>query len=118
MAESQRDRTSEPARSGPPKVLAHPPVFRPGIPGWLLLGTIAVGAILRLSAASHGGLWRDEALFLFVSRIEPFSKLLNFLRLHESHPPGFYVLMRWWSGLLGRSESAAVGLSLVFGVAL
>jgi mannosyltransferase len=102
----------------PPHVLVHPPVFRPGLPGWLLLGTIGVGAILRLSAVSHGGLWRDEALFLFVSRIDPLSKLLNFLRLHESHPPGFYLLMRWWSALLGRSGSAAVGLSLVFGVAL
>src|SRR5262249_28335868 len=60
----------------------------------------------------------DEAMFLFVTRMEPLSKLLNFLRLHESHPPGFYLLMRWWSTLLGRSESAAVGLSLVFGVAL
>ncbi len=99
-------------------MLAHPPVVRPGLPGWLLFGTIAVGAVLRLSAASHGGLWRDEALFLFVSRIEPLSKLINFLRLHESHPPGFYLLMRWWSGLLGRSESAAVGLSLAFGVIL
>jgi mannosyltransferase len=118
MAESQRDPSSEPPRSGPPQVLAHPPVFRPGLPGWLLLGTIGVGAILRLSAASHGGLWRDEALFLFVSRMEPLSKLLHFLRLHESHPPGFYLLMRWWSGLLGQSESAAVGLSLAFGVAL
>ena len=110
MAESPRDPTAHHPRSGAEKVLAHPPVFRPGLPGWLLFGTIAVGAVLRLSAASHGGLWRDEAMFLFVSRIEPFSKLLNFLRLHESHPPGFYLLMRWWSGLLGRSESAAVGL--------
>lgn len=99
-------------------VLPHPPIFRPGLPGWVLLGAIAVGGMLRLSAASHGGLWRDEALFLFVSRIQPFSRLLNFLRLHESHPPGFYLLMRWWSALFGRSESAAVGLSLVFGVAL
>lgn len=118
MPEVERDPISDPPRSGAPQVLTHPPVFRPGLPGWLLLGTIAVGAVLRVSAASHGGLWRDEALFLFVSRMEPLSKLFNFLRLHESHPPGFYLLMRWWSSLLGRSESAAVGLSLLFGVAL
>jgi mannosyltransferase len=118
MSNTQRDPSSDFPRSGAPEVLVRPPVLRPGLPGWLLLGVISVGAILRLGAASHGGLWRDEALFLFVSRIEPLSKLLNFLRLHESHPPGFYLLMRWWSGLLGRSESAAVGLSLVFGVAL
>jgi len=74
--------------------------------------------MLRLSAAFRGGLYRDEALFLFVSRLKPFSRLLDFLRLHESHPPGYYLLMSWWSGLLGRSEAAAVALSLVFGVAL
>lgn len=115
---SQNLSPSEVPRSGPPRVLVRPPVFRPGLPGWLLLGTVALGAMLRLSAASRGGLWRDEALFLFVSRMEPFPRLLEFLQLHESHPPGFYLLMQWWSGLLGRSESAAVGLSLVFGVAL
>ena len=102
----------------PPTVLTRPPVFRPGLAGWLLFGTIMVGSFLRVRAASHGSLWRDEALFLFVARLEPFGKLLKFLRLHESHPPGFYLLMRWWSELFGRSESAAVGLSLVFGVTL
>ena len=106
----------EPPR--PPAVLRRPPVFRPGIPGWLLIGTTVIGALLRFRAAAHGGLWRDEALFLFVSRLEPLSKLLTFLRQHESHPPGFYLLMRAWSSLLGRSESAAVGLSLLVGVAL
>ena len=118
MPESHTDSCSAPPRSGAGRILPHPPILRPGVPGWLLFSAIAVGAILRLSAASHGGLWRDEALFLFVSRMEPLSKLLNFLRLHESHPPGFYLLMRWWTSLLGGSESAAVGLSLVFGVAL
>ncbi len=106
------------SRGGRPRNLVRPPVFPPGLPGWLFVGTIVIGAMLRLAAASHGGLWRDEALFLFVSRIEPFTGLLNFLQLHESHPPGFYILMRWWSELLGRSESAAIGLSLGFGIAL
>ncbi|MGH7497948.1 MAG: glycosyltransferase family 39 protein [Gemmatimonadales bacterium] len=110
--------SSDGAPRRPPVVLVGPPVFRPGLPGWLLIGTIGLGALLRFSAAAHGGLWRDEALFLFVSRIEPFSKLLGFLRQHESHPPGFYLLMRAWSELLGRSESAAVGLSLLIGVTL
>jgi hypothetical protein len=106
------------SRGGGRSELVRPSVSPPGVWGWLLVGSIAIGAMLRLAAASHGGLWRDEALFLFVSRIEPFTGLLNFLRLHESHPPGFYILMRWWSELLGRSESAAIELSLGFGIAL
>jgi len=103
---------------GRPRNLVRRPVFSPDLLSWLLVGTVVIGAMLRLAAASRGGLWRDEALFLFISRIEPFSRMLNFLELHESHPPGFYILMRWWSGLLGRSEAAAIGQSLGFGIAL
>ena len=109
----------EPAgRSRAPAPAGGPPSF-PGGPSPFLLPLIVVfGEWLRLASAGTSGLWRDEALFLFVSRMESLPELLRYLRLHESHPPGYYLLLRWWGAGFGHSEAGAMALSLGLGVAL
>ena len=77
-----------------------------------------VGLVLRIAMARRGGLWCDEAQFLWIVRIPTFGGMIDFLRHHESHPPLFYILMRWWLSVFGDSEPAALALPVLCGVAL
>jgi mannosyltransferase len=86
------------------------------------VGFVAVctllGFVLRIGMARRGGLWCDEAQFLWIVRIPTLGGMLDFLWHHESHPPLFYVLMRGWLGVFGDSEPAALALPILFGAAL
>jgi 4-amino-4-deoxy-L-arabinose transferase-like glycosyltransferase len=86
---------------------------------WILLA-LAVCASLaaRLIRAAGSGLWRDEGLFLFVAGSPTIGDLVDFLRLHDSHPPLFYLLMRLWRAAFGQSVAAAQALPVLLGVAL
>lgn len=83
-----------------------------------LLALSIVALVVRVLLAVRGGLWRDEALFLFVVRSPSLSAMMDFLRLHESHPPLFYALMRVWLSIAGDSDAAALALPVAAGIAL
>ena len=72
---------------------------------------------LRVLLAVRSGLWRDEALFLFVTRLPTTTDMLDFLRWNESHPPLFYLLMRALFAVFGPSANVALGVSVVLGIA-
>lgn len=74
-----------------------------------------LGLVLRVLYATRSGIWRDEALFLSVSRL-PLGQMVDFLRLHESHPPLYYLMERGWEALWGRSDTAALALPVAIGV--
>ena len=76
-----------------------------------------VALLIRCLVAARGGLWRDEALFMFIVRLPSWSAMLEFLRLHESHPPLFYAVMRLWLPVAGDSDMAARLLPVAIGVA-
>jgi hypothetical protein len=86
-----------------------------GIP--LALATCA-GLILRSIRAAGSGLFRDEALCLFVADSPTVADLFGFLRFHESHPPLFYLMLRLWRAAFGPSAAAAQALSVLLGTAL
>lgn len=73
---------------------------------------------MRLAVALRGGLWRDEALFLFVTQLPSWEAMLGFLRFHESHPPLFYGMMRLWILAFGDTDARSIILPVAFGVAL
>jgi 4-amino-4-deoxy-L-arabinose transferase-like glycosyltransferase len=83
----------------------------------LLILLVCAGLVVRILRASSSGLWRDEALFLFVVDSPSVARMLEFLRLHESHPPLFYLLMRLWRSLFGRSPETAQMLPVLLGLA-
>jgi hypothetical protein len=88
-------------------------------PAIALLGLACVAATaLRLAYALRSGLWRDEALALFISRVPTVDMILETLRLRESHPPLFYLMLHGWEGLFGVSDAAALALPLLLGVLL
>lgn len=80
---------------------------------------LSIGAaILRILLAGRSGLWRDEALAIDVATLSTWSNVVDFLRLHESHPPLYYLLLRAWLTLAGDGDAAALVPSVVCGVAL
>lgn len=78
---------------------------------------MVAGLILRWLLATRSGLWRDEALFLSVVQLPTTSDMLDFLRNHESHPPLFYLVMRVWLAAFGGSDTVAMALPILIGVA-
>lgn len=83
--------------------------------GLILAGLMLAGLALRAYLAGRGSLWRDEALFLFITRLPSVGEMLDFLRFHESHPPLFYFMMRGWQGVFGTSEAAVLALPVLIG---
>lgn len=80
----------------------------------VLLAT-AAGGFLRTLAAAGGGLWRDEALLIFVIRVRSWRSMLTWIATQESHPPFFYVIARLWSQVFGSGERTMVALSVLLG---
>jgi uncharacterized membrane protein len=88
---------------------------------WVLPAVLALSALavlVRALIAVHGGLWRDEALVLFIVQEPSWGAMLDFLRQHESHPPLFYALMRVWVWIAGGSDAAALAVPIALGAAL
>jgi hypothetical protein len=77
-----------------------------------------VALVLRISMVWSSGIWRDEAQFLWIVRFPSLGAMIEFLQLHESHPPLFYLMMRGWLAALGDTEAAALALPIALGVAL
>jgi 4-amino-4-deoxy-L-arabinose transferase-like glycosyltransferase len=77
-----------------------------------------LAAVIRGAIAFNGPLWRDEALFITIARTGSVRDLLRVLQFHESHPPLFYMMMRSWLWLVGDSDSRALLLPVLLGVAL
>ena len=84
---------------------------------WVLAATV-VGGVLRLLSTGNGTLWRDEAMFVFVTRMPTVGGMLDFLHRHEWHTPLFYLLVRWWGAIAGPSEAALAAVPIVAAVAL
>jgi 4-amino-4-deoxy-L-arabinose transferase-like glycosyltransferase len=84
--------------------------------GVLVTLVVLAGLAVRILRAGSSGLWRDEALFLFVVDSPTVASMLEHLRLHEAHPPLFYLLMRFWRSLFGRSPETAQMLPVLLGL--
>lgn len=77
-----------------------------------------LGLVLRIAMARRGGLWCDEAQFLWIVRMPTLRSMIDFLWHHECHPPLFYMAMRAWLGLFGDSEMSADALPVLLGMAI
>jgi 4-amino-4-deoxy-L-arabinose transferase-like glycosyltransferase len=84
----------------------------------ILLAAIAAASVLRSLVAYNGSLWADEGSFLNVIAASSWREMIDFLRLHESHPPLFYALMRTWSRMIGGTDSTLMIAPIVLAVAI
>lgn len=115
--------------SSHPMLLAQPrassvPVSPPAGPVTVRTYGAAVGILtalalaIRLWVGLREPLWSDEAVFVAVASLPSWGEMFEFLRVHESHPPLYYVLMRLWFEVAGTSDAAAVLPGVFFGTAL
>lgn len=74
--------------------------------GGALVGVLALAAALRFARLGQHSAWMDEAFTLWVIRF-PWQDIPRLLRLADSHPPLFYLLMKAWAGVAGTSDLAA-----------
>ena len=63
----------------------------------IVVAATALALVLRAAVAYSGGIWADEGSFLNVVAAPSWREMIDFLKLHESHPPLFYVMMRAWA---------------------
>lgn len=90
-------------------------------PRWVLpvvAGLCVLALAVRTAIGLHGGVFRDEAQFLFIVDEPSWAAMFDFLRQHESHPPLLYAIMRVWLSLAGHGDAAALAIPIAFGAAL
>lgn len=83
-----------------------------------LAAVVFIGAVLRLTYAANGGLWRDEAHTIDVVSLPGLRDVVAFLVDHEAHPPLFYTLLRWWRLITPAGDFPWLVPSLIAGVAV
>ena len=82
---------------------------------WLLVGIVALGALLRLVQLDFQPLWWDEGYSVFFATRE-FGDMLARTAV-DIHPPLYYALMQFWLAAFGKDAAVLRLLSVVIGVA-
>jgi 4-amino-4-deoxy-L-arabinose transferase-like glycosyltransferase len=77
---------------------------------------LVAGTGLRFALLGRNSLWFDEAFVAYAIQ-KGWHDLLAFLSAHDNHPPLYYLLVKVWAGVAGRSEVALRTPSAVFGIA-
>jgi len=85
-------------------------------PAVLLAGVLVLATALRVLALGRAGhVEADETFTVWIAR-HAWSSLPALLRLTDTHPPGFYVLMKTWIGAVGQAPAAIRLPSVALGV--
>ena len=77
---------------------------------------MVAAAVLRFAWLGRNSLWYDETFTALTSSLA-WPKLLEFLRVVDTHPPFYYALIKLWTAAAGTSEAALRFPSACFGVA-
>jgi uncharacterized membrane protein len=86
------------------------------MPRWhisALAAIIAVAAALRIHDLTLGGLWMDELWASTYTQLGLKDLLVAVIRF-DVHPPVYYMQMKFWSVLFGRSDTALLANSVVW----
>ena len=87
---------------------------------WLLSGGEIVAAItliglgLRLYTIGSESLWLDEGFSVLAAK-RPLRDIWFFVRATDVHPPLYYMILHFWIGWFGDSETALRMLSAIIG---
>ena len=83
--------------------------------GHLLL-VILLGYAIRLYGLGVQSLWYDELVSAFLANLPSLELVAHTAR--DIHPPGYYLLLHYWTTALGDGEVALALLSVIFGILL
>lgn len=79
----------------------------------LIIVTLS-GAAFRLHRLGAESLWLDEATSVWMASQSPATLVAE--TAADVHPPAYYLALRWWMSLAGRSEASLRLLSVAAGV--
>ncbi|HYE50402.1 MAG TPA: glycosyltransferase family 39 protein [Azospirillaceae bacterium] len=77
---------------------------------------LLVGLLVRLAYIGREPLWLDEAYTVWFATI-PLADLWGRTPAFEPHPPLYYTLLHFWTGLFGTGEAGVRSLSAVLNTA-
>ena len=77
---------------------------------------VLIAFALRIYRLDYQSIWRDEGVSLHLAASNIPAILAN--RASDVHPPLYFILLHFWTGLAGSSELSARFLSLFFSVLL
>lgn len=80
----------------------------------LLLVIILLGLALRLYRLGVDSLWYDETVSAFLATESTTDLIAHTAR--DIHPPGYYLLLHFWTLVAGHTEFALAFFSLAFGL--
>lgn len=78
---------------------------------WLVLGGAVVAMAICLAIGLQQSVWFDEAYSIMLAK-QPIGDLLHLTSI-DTHPPLYYLLLKFWAGLFGWSEVALRSLSVL-----
>jgi len=90
-------------------------VFPPLLYIVLMAGITFIGAVLRLWRLSDGDLWFDERFSAHVISL-PWKEFFRTLWV-DVHPPLYFILLKFWSGIFGAGVNSLRGFSFFAGMA-
>jgi hypothetical protein len=77
---------------------------------------LVLAAALRVYGLARQSAWADEITTLVIADpANPFARFWH-LVLSDTHPPLYYLFMRWWFAVFGESDLIARTPSLIFGI--
>ncbi len=82
----------------------------------MLVGLVAVAALLRFVGLGHQAYWGDEALTAFFAQLAP-DEILQRLSEGEGNPPLYYVGIWLWMEAFGSGEATVRTVSALAGTA-
>lgn len=80
----------------------------------LLLVIVVVGLALRVNNLAAESIWYDEGYSIRIAQL-PIDVMLGTVAREDNNPPLYYLLLHGWLNVFGSSETAARGLSVLFG---
>ena len=80
---------------------------------WIIL-ILVLATIIRLKSIGQS-IWLDEGTTALVTAMS-FQEFFGDFVVGDFHPPLYYLLAKYWSGVFGISEIALRGISLISGV--
>ncbi len=81
-----------------------------------LAGILIVATGLRFALLGRNSFWFDEAVVAFVAKAK-WQDIFSILRIRDTHPPLYYLLMKVWVSLAGDGEAALRFPSACFSLA-
>ncbi len=81
----------------------------------IILSILILAFLLRLINLNQS-FWLDEATSGLVVRNLSYSEIIAKFSPNDFHPPLYYLILKFWSGIFGSSEIALRSFSLILGV--